>query len=98
MKKLGIVLVILGLMMGTAWGSVAADVESVDIAVIRALGGQYQAVAESGEPGVDVVLSGTGDLAHLQANVTAFSRPPLPVEALDRVWHIFRRVDSVSGQ
>ena len=56
MKKLGIVLVIFGVMMGTASGSAVADAESLDIAVIRALGGQYQAVGRGGEPQVDVVV------------------------------------------
>jgi hypothetical protein len=56
MKKLGIVLVLFGMMMGIAWGSVAADAEDLDIAVIRALGGQYQATARGGESQVDVVV------------------------------------------
>jgi aryl-alcohol dehydrogenase-like predicted oxidoreductase len=30
------------------------------------------------EPGVDVVLFGTGDATHLRANVAALTRPPLP--------------------
>jgi aryl-alcohol dehydrogenase-like predicted oxidoreductase len=30
------------------------------------------------EPGVDVVLFGTGDAAHLRANVAALDKPPLP--------------------
>jgi aryl-alcohol dehydrogenase-like predicted oxidoreductase len=30
------------------------------------------------EPGVDVVLFGTGDIAHLHANVAAILKPPLP--------------------
>jgi aryl-alcohol dehydrogenase-like predicted oxidoreductase len=30
------------------------------------------------EPGVDVVLFGTGDAAHLRANVAALAKPPLP--------------------
>jgi aryl-alcohol dehydrogenase-like predicted oxidoreductase len=30
------------------------------------------------EPGVDVVLFGTGDAAHLKANVAALNKPPLP--------------------
>jgi len=34
------------------------------------------------EPGVDVVLFGTGDAAHLRANVAALEKPPLP--AADR--------------
>jgi aryl-alcohol dehydrogenase-like predicted oxidoreductase len=49
------------------------------------------------EPGVHVTLSGTGDLAHLQANLSSFSRPSLPPEDVLKLRHIFRRVDSVSG-
>ena len=34
------------------------------------------------EPGVDVVLFGTGDAGHLRANIAALNEPPLP--ELDR--------------
>jgi L-galactose dehydrogenase len=30
------------------------------------------------EPGVDVVLFGTGDAAHLRSNVASLLKPPLP--------------------
>jgi len=30
------------------------------------------------EPGVDVVLFGTGDAAHLRANIASLLKPPLP--------------------
>ena len=49
------------------------------------------------EPGVHVVLAGTGNLEHLTANIETFARPPLPQADRDRLAHIFRRVDSVSG-
>ncbi|MBN1139400.1 MAG: aldo/keto reductase [Anaerolineae bacterium] len=49
------------------------------------------------EPGVHVILSGTGNPAHLQANLASFARPPLPHVDRRRVAHIFRHVDSVSG-
>ena len=49
------------------------------------------------EPGTHVILSGTGNPAHLQANLASFSRPPLPEGDLQRLKHIFRHVDSVSG-
>ena len=55
MKKLVVVLVIFGVMMGAAWSSVAADAEEIDIVVLRARGGQY-AEAAYGEPRVDVAV------------------------------------------
>jgi L-galactose dehydrogenase len=30
------------------------------------------------EPGVDVTLFGTGDVAHLRSNIAALLKPPLP--------------------
>jgi L-galactose dehydrogenase len=49
------------------------------------------------EPGTHVVLVGTGNLAHLRANLESFARPPLPEETVRRLKHIFRHADSVSG-
>lgn len=49
------------------------------------------------EPGVDVVLTGTGSVEHLKENVASMLRPPLPTEDADRLRAIFARVDSVSG-
>lgn len=48
-------------------------------------------------PGTDVILSGTGDLKHLQANVASFARPPLPEADRRRLERVFGRVDSVAG-
>jgi len=50
------------------------------------------------EPGTHVVLSGTGNPEHLEANLESFSRPPLPQEDLAKLKHVFRNVDSISGQ
>jgi aryl-alcohol dehydrogenase-like predicted oxidoreductase len=50
------------------------------------------------EPGVHVVLSGTGNPAHLAANVASFDRPPLPEADVQRLQHIFRNVASTTGQ
>ncbi len=50
------------------------------------------------EPGIDVVLSGTGKLAHLETNIASLLLPPLPAEIKKRIDRIFARVDSVSGQ
>ncbi len=50
------------------------------------------------EPGIDVVLSGTGDIEHLRANIESFSRPALLDEDVLKLKNIFQNVDSVSGQ
>ncbi|MBZ0298710.1 MAG: aldo/keto reductase [Anaerolineae bacterium] len=50
------------------------------------------------EPGTHVILSGTGNPAHLQANLDSFERPPLPEAVTRRLQHIFRHVDSITGQ
>jgi aryl-alcohol dehydrogenase-like predicted oxidoreductase len=50
------------------------------------------------EPGVHVVLSGTGNPEHLAANVASFDRPPLPEADVQRLRHIFRNVASTTGQ
>lgn len=49
------------------------------------------------EPGVDVVLTGTGDEAHLESNIAAALKPPLPAEALEKLSALFGHVDSVTG-
>ena len=50
------------------------------------------------EPGIDVVLSGTGNLEHLRQNVKCILHPPLPAAAKERLDDIFGQVDTVSGQ
>ena len=49
------------------------------------------------EPGIDVVLTGTGNIEHLRANVAALLKSPLAQEDTERIAEIFGRVDSVSG-
>lgn len=49
------------------------------------------------EPGVHVVLTGTGRLEHLEANVESISGAPLPAFVLEKLAEIFARVDAVSG-
>jgi aryl-alcohol dehydrogenase-like predicted oxidoreductase len=41
------------------------------------------------EPGVDVVLFGTGDAAHLRSNVAALLKPPLPAADQARLAALF---------
>ena len=49
------------------------------------------------EPGVHVVLSGTGNPDHLRANIASFDRPPLPDSDVELLRQIFARVDCVAG-
>lgn len=41
------------------------------------------------EPGIDVVLFGTGDVHHMEANVASLSRPPLPAADRQRLIDLF---------
>jgi L-galactose dehydrogenase len=50
------------------------------------------------EPGIDVVLSGTGKTAHLEQNVASILRAPLPDRVRSRLIDLFGSVDTVSGQ
>lgn len=50
------------------------------------------------EPGCHVILSGTGNPDHLRANLDSFARPPLDESTTARLRHIFRHVDTISGQ
>jgi L-galactose dehydrogenase len=50
------------------------------------------------ETGADVILSGTGNLKHLAANINSFSKPPLPDDDVAKLRLIFQNVDTVSGQ
>ena len=49
------------------------------------------------EPGVDVVLFGTGNPDHLKENVAAILKPPLPQPALARLEKIFGGLDHLTG-
>ena len=79
------------------------DAGAVDAADPLGFLGDGKAVVEDAyrfcrhEPGADVILTGTGDPAHLEANVAAIQQPPLPPEVLTKLDAIFGRVDSVSG-
>ncbi len=50
------------------------------------------------EPGMHVVLCGTGDVAHLDENIVSFTRPPLPPSTRARLERMFAGIDNVSGQ
>jgi len=49
------------------------------------------------EPGVDVVLTGTGNPQHLKANVESLSRPPLPVSVQQRLKELFGGIYGLTG-
>ena len=49
------------------------------------------------EPGAHVILSGTGNPTHVQANVASFRRPPLPDQDVNRLKRIFGHIDSIAG-
>jgi len=50
------------------------------------------------EPGIHVVLSGTGKRAHLEQNAASILRPPLPDHIRARLIGLFGQIDTVSGQ
>lgn len=50
------------------------------------------------EPGTHIILSGTGDPDHLRQNIASLKRGPLPEADVARLKHIFRNVDSITGQ
>ncbi|HEY6432479.1 MAG TPA: aldo/keto reductase [Acetobacteraceae bacterium] len=47
------------------------------------------------EPGVDVVLFGTGEIAHLRANIESILKPPLPAEDRARLAELFGHLRGV---
>jgi len=49
------------------------------------------------EQGVDVVLTGTGNLDHLKSNVESILKPPLPKTVLKKLADLFGAVDDLTG-
>jgi aryl-alcohol dehydrogenase-like predicted oxidoreductase len=49
------------------------------------------------EPGADVILTGTGNVAHLEENLHALQAPPLPAGVLARLEALFGKVDFISA-
>lgn len=49
------------------------------------------------EPGADVVLTGTSEIAHLRQNIAAILAPPLPQAISARLADLFGDVSSVTG-
>ena len=66
--------------------------------VLRGGGGGNSVSLPDYEPGVHVVLSGTGNPDHLQANINSLCRPPLPEGVVQKLRHIFRNASDVTGQ
>jgi aryl-alcohol dehydrogenase-like predicted oxidoreductase len=50
------------------------------------------------EPGTHVILSGTGNLNHMKANIESILRPSLSEKTIVKLKSIFKNVDSISGQ
>ena len=55
----------------------------------------YKFVAD--HPAISTVLTGTGNVAHLEANVRSLVGPPLPPADRSRLLHIFGRVEESIG-
>ncbi|NET31635.1 MAG: hypothetical protein F6K19_06495 [Cyanothece sp. SIO1E1] len=49
------------------------------------------------EPGMHVVIFGTGSLEHLEANIISGLRPALPLESINKLNRLFARVTHFSG-
>jgi aryl-alcohol dehydrogenase-like predicted oxidoreductase len=49
------------------------------------------------EPGAHVILTGTGAVHHLEANIAAIQAPPLPDDVSERLARLFGALDSLSG-
>ncbi len=49
------------------------------------------------EPGCHVILTGTGNVEHLQENVRSINEPPLPGADLERLRNLFGHLDHLSG-
>lgn len=49
------------------------------------------------EPGLDIILMGTGNIHHLETNVRSLLCPPLPAPVTERLQRIFAHAISASG-
>jgi aryl-alcohol dehydrogenase-like predicted oxidoreductase len=85
-------------------GAVSADLNSQEPLGFLLQDGSALSLADAAyrfcrdEPGIHVVLSGTGNLQHLEENVQSILRPPLPEKHRERLVQMFAGVDTVSGQ
>jgi aryl-alcohol dehydrogenase-like predicted oxidoreductase len=49
------------------------------------------------QAGVDVVLTGTGNPTHLEENIAAILKPPLPLPVLEKLDALFGKLDHLTG-
>jgi aryl-alcohol dehydrogenase-like predicted oxidoreductase len=49
------------------------------------------------EPGIHVVLTGTGNPEHLKSNVESILKPPLPNPVLEKLEQLFAKLDHLTG-
>jgi aryl-alcohol dehydrogenase-like predicted oxidoreductase len=49
------------------------------------------------EPGIEVVLVGTGNVEHLKENAASLLKPPLPAEDVARLKELFAKVNNFTG-
>jgi aryl-alcohol dehydrogenase-like predicted oxidoreductase len=47
------------------------------------------------QPGADVVLFGTSDLAHLESNIASILKPPLPAADVERLEELFGALEGI---
>jgi len=85
-------------------GHVPASEVDVDDPLAFLLGdGGAESVVEAAyrfarhDPGTDVVLTGTGNVAHLEENVAALNKAPLPEPVVARLDALFGRIDHITG-
>jgi aryl-alcohol dehydrogenase-like predicted oxidoreductase len=81
----------------------ASDLDLADPLGFLVAPGVAQTVTEAAyrfclwEPGMDVVLSGTGNVEHLRENARFLSSPPLPTEITEKLRRLFSGIDTISG-
>jgi L-galactose dehydrogenase len=87
--------------MGEVDPALAAESDLMDS---LGLGGVCDSLSEAAyrfaayEPSLDCVLIGTGNAEHLQQNLQAILKGPLPASTLSRLEQLFGKIDSVSAQ
>ena len=47
------------------------------------------------EPGSDVVLFGTGEIAHLKSNLESILKPPLPQQDVQKLYELFGNLEGI---